>query len=64
MPYQGDMLIPWRVPFFPVPPQKKTNVLFPGSQKRLKPNRPLLVGGFKPFLKNIRQIGSFPQVGK
>ena len=49
MPYQGDMLIPWRVPFFfPRTPCKKTNVLFPGSQKQLKPNRPLLVGGFNP----------------
>ena len=51
MPYQGDMLIPWRVPFFPRTHCKKTNVLFPGSQKQLKPNCPLLVGGFNPSEK-------------
>ena len=30
---------------------------------RVSPTTPLLVGGFNPFEKYARQIGSFPQVG-
>ena len=37
MPYQGDMLIPWRVPFFlPVHPCQKNQCLIPRKSKAIK----------------------------